>query len=96
MTRPAEYWLAELLRLGLPAAPVNSMPEILAEPHVAHRATLMEVEYPPGSGTRIKIPGMPWRDVAASESVRNPPAVGQHTAEVFRQFGIVPDGALPD
>ena len=93
MQRPAEHWLTELLRLRLPAAPVNSMPEILNDPHLAQRGTLMEVEYPPGSGRRIKIPGMPWRDVAATAAVRNPPAIGQHTAEVYRQFGIAPAGA---
>ena len=88
MRRPAEHWLTELNRLGLPVAPVNSLPEILADPHLAQRGTLMEVEYPPGSGTRIRVPGMPWRDVAASQALRNPPAIGQHTDEVFQQFGI--------
>ena len=88
MKQPADYWLGELLRLGLPVAPVNSLPEILADPHLAQRGSLMEVEYPPGSGKRIKIPGMPWRDVAAQRPPRDPPAIGQHTAEVFQQFGI--------
>jgi crotonobetainyl-CoA:carnitine CoA-transferase CaiB-like acyl-CoA transferase len=88
MRRHAEHWLSELNRLGLPVAPVNSLPEILADPHLAQRGTLMEVEYPPGSGTRIKVPGMPWRDVASTQALRNPPAIGQHTAEVFQQFGI--------
>lgn len=87
-TRPADYWLAELERLGLPSAPVNTIPEIMAEPHLAQRNTLIEVEYPPGSGKRIKTPGMPWRDVAADRPVRNPPAIGQHTEEVFAQFGV--------
>lgn len=89
-TRPVDYWMSHFERLGLPAAPVNTIPEVLAEKHLAERGTLLEVEYPPGSGRRIKVPGMPWRDIAAEQPLRNPPAVGQHTEEVFRQFGIAP------
>ena len=91
MTQPAEYWLEALHRLRLPVAPVNSLSEILNEPHLAHRGSLLEVEYPPGSGNRIKIPGMPWRDAASDKPLRNPPAIGEHTAQVFREFGITPD-----
>ena len=36
---------------------------------------------------------MPWRDIAAEQPLRNPPGVGQHTEEVFRQFGITPGAA---
>jgi len=88
LTRPAEYWLERFLALGLPAAPVNTVPEMLAEPHLAQRGSLIEVEYPDGGTNRIKVPGMPWRDVAAKRPVRNPPTVGQHTREVFVQFGL--------
>lgn len=88
VTRSAGHWLEKLQGLGLPAAPVNELPEILAEPHLARRGTLMEVEYPSGSGRKIRIPGMPWRDVAARGPVRNPPRIGEHTGEVFAQFGI--------
>ncbi|WP_304991771.1 CaiB/BaiF CoA transferase family protein [Burkholderia plantarii] len=87
-TRPAEHWLDAMLALGLPAAPVNSVPEILAHPHLAERGTLLEVEYPPRSGRRIAVPGMPWRDVAASRPVLDPPALGQHTDEIFARYGI--------
>ena len=46
-----------------------------ARRHVTARGSLMEIEYPPGSGNKIKIPGMPWRDVAAAGPARNPPAL---------------------
>ena len=80
--------MEDFIRLGLPAAPVNSVPEILEEPQVIQRGSLLEVEYPEGSGNRVKVPGMPWRDVAPDRPVRSPPMIGQHTEEVFRQFGI--------
>jgi formyl-CoA transferase/CoA:oxalate CoA-transferase len=87
-TQPVEYWLEHFLSLGLPAAPVNTVPEILADPHLSQRGTLLQLEYPPGSDRHVTVPGMPWRDVSTRAPVRNPPALGQHTEEVFAQFGI--------
>lgn len=88
LTRAARDWLDLLLPLGVPVAPVNSVPEILAHPHLKQRGTMIEVEYPAGSGRRVEIPGMPWRDVASGRPVRDPPALGQHNEEVLAQFGI--------
>lgn len=82
-TQPADYWLGHFFRLELPAAPVNTIAEIATHPHVMQRGSLIEIEYPPGSGQRVKIPGMPWRDVASTRPVRNPPALGEHTEEVL-------------
>ncbi len=84
----AEYWLEHFFRLELPAAPVNTVAEIVAHEHVARRGSLMEIEYPAGSGRKVRIPGMPWRDVAAAGPVRMPPELGAHTREVFAAFGI--------
>jgi len=84
-TRPAEYWLDHFFRLELPAAPVNTIAEIAAHPHVQQRGSLMEIEYPPGSGRLIKIPGMPWRDVAATTGMRPPPTLGQHNDEILAE-----------
>jgi crotonobetainyl-CoA:carnitine CoA-transferase CaiB-like acyl-CoA transferase len=86
-TQTADYWLAHFFRLELPAAPVNTIAQIAQHPHVEARGSLMEIEYPPGSGNKIRIPGMPWRDVAASGPVRNPPALGEHTKEVLAECG---------
>ena len=88
MTQPVDYWLDHFFRLGLPAAPVNTLDEIGNHPHVKQRGSLIEVEYPPGSGNRVRVPGVPWRDVASKRPLRGPPSVGQHTAEVLAQFGI--------
>jgi formyl-CoA transferase/CoA:oxalate CoA-transferase len=64
---------------------VNSLTDILANPHLQARESLIAVEYPPGSGRRYTIPGMPWRDVAASSAPQGPPTLGQHSAELLGQ-----------
>lgn len=90
MTRPAGDWLAAMRKLGLPAAPVNSLEEILGSDHVRETGSLLEVEYPEGSGNRVTVAGPPWRDVAVDGVRRQPPTVGQHNEEVLRQFGLNP------
>ena len=85
-TRPAAYWLAEFDRLGIPAEPINEMAEILDSEQLRARGMLLDIEYPPGSGNRIPIAGMPWAAVAAGGPVRSPPGLGQHTDEVLHDL----------
>ena len=88
LTQTAQYWLDHFSRLELPAAPVNTIAEIASHAHVVQRGSLMDIEYPPQSGNTVRIPGMPWRDVAASGPARTPPGIGEHTREVFAEAGI--------
>ncbi len=85
-TRPADHWLAELDARGIPSEPILTLPEVVKLPHLVHRGSLMEIEYPPASGEKVTIPGMPWRDVAAPRTMLNPPALGQHTDEVLSEL----------
>lgn len=85
-TKTADYWLSELDKRGIPSEPILTLPEVVSLPHVLERGALMEIEYPPGSGTKVTIPGMPWKDVAAPRIFRHPPALGQHTEEVLEEL----------
>ena len=71
---------------GIPAEPINTLPEVLAQPQVTDRAMVLEFEYPPESGNRVRTAGMPWRAVAADRPLMPPPALGQHTEEVLREL----------
>jgi crotonobetainyl-CoA:carnitine CoA-transferase CaiB-like acyl-CoA transferase len=84
--KPAAHWLHELDKRGIPSEAILTLPEVVSHPHVQERGSLLEIEYPPGSGTKVVIPGMPWRDVAAPAVWRDPPALGQHTEEVLREL----------
>jgi crotonobetainyl-CoA:carnitine CoA-transferase CaiB-like acyl-CoA transferase len=85
-TRPASYWLSLFDASGIPAEPINTLPEILDHAQVKGRGMLIEVEYPSGSGNRIRTAGMPWRAVAADRPVLSPPGLGQHTEEVLSKL----------
>lgn len=96
-TKPASHWLAELDARGIASEPILTLPEVVAHPHVQQRGSLMEIEYPPDSGTKVVIPGMPWKDVAAPMVRRDPPALGQHTDEVLEGlYGKARHAAVQD
>jgi crotonobetainyl-CoA:carnitine CoA-transferase CaiB-like acyl-CoA transferase len=84
--KPADYWLGELDKRGIPSEPILTLAEVVALPHVKERGSLMQIEYPPDSGVMTSIPGMPWKDVAAPKVFRNPPGLGQHTKEVLEEL----------
>lgn len=86
VTKPADYWLEQLDARGIPSEPILTLPEVVKLPHLAERGSFMEIEYPPGSGERVTIPGMPWRDVAAPREMLDPPGLGQHTQEVLDEL----------
>ncbi|MEQ8497471.1 MAG: CoA transferase [Gammaproteobacteria bacterium] len=80
--------LTELLGGRVPAGPVNDITDIVGDPHAAARDMLPEVELP-GLGTRAALAGVPVHFSATPGRVRHAgPALGEHSAEVFEQFGI--------
>ncbi|MGW3606517.1 CaiB/BaiF CoA transferase family protein [Micromonospora sp. NPDC005161] len=84
--RPVADIVAELGG-RVPVAPVNSVVDILADPHVAARDLLLELEHPglpdPRTvvGTAIKL-GSP------RTAYERAPLLGEHTVEVLRESGI--------
>ena len=85
MTRPAAEWLALFDSVGIPAEPINTLPEVMALDQLAQRGMLQPVEY---AGQRILTAGMPWRAVAREGEARSPPGLGAHTEEVLREWGV--------
>lgn len=103
MNRPAlneiiEKWtttmptadIVELLGGKLPIGPVNDMADIYADPHVAARNMLVEVEQPDGSRP-VTLAGQPIKMTKSHTGIRSrPPRLGEHTEEIFAELGIDP------
>jgi len=86
-TRPADEWVAALLAVGVPAAPIHTYPEALASEQAVARQMVMQIEHP-AEGT-VNALGFPVKLSATPQQVRYPaPLLGQHTEEVLLEFGF--------
>lgn len=75
--RPAAEWVERFNAAGIPAGPIQTVTQALADPNTAARGLLHEVTL--ASGAHVTMVGSPLTD-----SVRlPPPALGQHTSEVL-------------
>lgn len=84
-TRTKAEWLAEFDRRGVPCAPINTYPEILADPQVAHLRLVQDMTLPNGKRTRTV--AFPMKMTGYEFSVyRHPPLLGEHTEEVFAEW----------
>jgi crotonobetainyl-CoA:carnitine CoA-transferase CaiB-like acyl-CoA transferase len=80
-TAPRAVWLERLNQVGVPAGPINTIPEVFADPVVRERM-LTSAGGTPQVRAPIRIDGQPLPVDAA------PPALGQHTDQVLRALGL--------
>jgi crotonobetainyl-CoA:carnitine CoA-transferase CaiB-like acyl-CoA transferase len=88
-TWPREKLILALDDAGVPCSPINSIPEVFAEPQVIHRRMLRDLPHP----TAGVVPQVvsPLNFTAAPLAFnRPPPLLGQHSAEILRELGLAP------
>lgn len=79
----AAEWERRLSAAGVPAAAVATLPQVVADPHVAHRDLLAVL---PEGGPIVFNPAFrPDRDGGCAASP--PPGVGQHSAAILAELG---------
>ena len=85
----------ELNEAGIATGPVNSAPDVIADPHVAARDMLVEVPRTDGVDAPVLVPGNPVKlsKVAEGPETRVP-WVGEHTEAVLRSELGVDDDTL--
>jgi formyl-CoA transferase len=83
---PRACWLERLDAAGVPAGPINTYPEALADPHALARGMVVDLEHP-GAGP-IKALGVPVKLSDTPGAVdRAAPLLGEHTAEILTELG---------
>jgi formyl-CoA transferase len=83
-TRTCSEWTERFVAASVPAGPVNNMERLFADPQLAHRKMIEEVEHPTIGALRLA--GIPMKYSDTPGQVRRPPPVlGEHTDEVLRE-----------
>jgi len=82
--RPAAEWLEQLEQAGIPAGPINTISQALADPQAVHRGA----QFTGGGGALGEVPmvGSPFRlDGERADAPLPPPALGEH-GDLLREW----------
>jgi formyl-CoA transferase len=88
--RTTDEWVEAFERAGVPAGPVKTMGQVLADPQVRARDMVIEVEHPIAG--RVQALGCPIKfSNGSGVTKQGAPLYGQHTAEVLQEIGYAAD-----
>jgi crotonobetainyl-CoA:carnitine CoA-transferase CaiB-like acyl-CoA transferase len=85
-TRTSAEWLAVLTEADIPVMPLNSLEDLLADPHLNETGFFSVVDHP--SEGNLRSMGVPsqWSD-SAVDAPRPAPRLGEHSVELLREAG---------
>src|SRR6266545_1313091 len=87
VTQSRAHWLERCEAAGIPAGPIYSVPEALADPHAQSRGMVQEYDYP-GAG-RVKALGNPVKLSGSPARLhRGAPRLGEDTEAVLAELGL--------
>jgi formyl-CoA transferase len=82
--------LAELDRIDVPAAKIQRIDEVIADPQIQARGMMIEQDHPVLG--KIRLPNLPFRFSACDTSITQvAPELGEHNAQVARSLGYGDD-----
>jgi len=85
-TRPTAHWRELLDAAGVPNGPIYLMSDLFADPQVAVRQMVVEVEHPRIG--RLRQTGVPVKLSETPGAVRRPPPLlGEHTDRILAELG---------
>jgi crotonobetainyl-CoA:carnitine CoA-transferase CaiB-like acyl-CoA transferase len=86
--RPAAEWVERALERGIPAGSLNTVSEILDDPHIQARGLIHEID-------ALRLVGPPVGFSATPPTVRTPPPdLGEHTAAILREQLDMSEGEI--
>lgn len=85
--RGTAEWLAALEAADIPVQKMNSLQDILADPHLAAIGYFQEREHPTEGRIRSMAVPSEWSE-SPPEFRRHAPRLGEHTREVLREAGL--------
>ena len=86
-TNTRAHWLAKLEAHGIPCGPINTYAEAFADPQVAAREMVVEIEHP--TLGRMRTLGSPIKMSETPPAAgRRVPRLGEDTEAVLREIGM--------
>lgn len=83
--RTTAEWVSELEKVGIPCGPVNDIAQVAADPQIAAREMIIEVEHPVQG--KLKVANTPFRfSRTQSRATRASPDLGENTGEVLARL----------
>jgi formyl-CoA transferase len=83
--RSASEWFDLLEKARIPAGPINSISDALADVQAQHRQMVRSIAGVPQVGSPVRLDG------ARADADLPPPGLGEHTGEVLARLAIAPD-----
>jgi crotonobetainyl-CoA:carnitine CoA-transferase CaiB-like acyl-CoA transferase len=91
--RSTDTWIGALEAANVPCGPINTLDRVYADPQVQSRAAIESVTR--SDGAELRLTSNPLRMSGTPPVTRiAPPALGEHTSEVLREFLNVADRDL--
>ncbi|WP_255398987.1 CaiB/BaiF CoA transferase family protein [Pollutimonas subterranea] len=86
-TNTSEYWLQAFNDADIPSAPLYSVDDLIADPHLKQVGMLKDLQHPSEGAIRSPAPVGNYSRTPLSIR-RNAPRLGEHTEEVLREAGL--------
>ena len=83
---PRDTWLTKFAVGGIPAAPINGVPEALRDEQALARGMIVQMEHPALREVRTIANPVKFSDTPVSYRLP-PPMLGEHTKEIMRNLG---------
>lgn len=90
--KPRDYWVEEFTKVRIPFAPLLSLEEMLAAPHIEAIGAMRDVDV---DGHSARIPSFPVQFSGDTPHAMRPPGLGEHNSEVFDELGIRQSSPVP-
>ena len=85
-TQPAAHWLELLQRAGVPCAPLSDVAGVMANPQLAERGMLVELQQ---GNARVKVAGNPVKILGSAAGAFQPaPTLDQHRAAILAELQV--------
>jgi crotonobetainyl-CoA:carnitine CoA-transferase CaiB-like acyl-CoA transferase len=84
--RTSAEWLRLLKAADIPVAPLNSVEDVLADPHLAESGFFVTTEHPTEGRLRTMASPGTWSGTQPG-AIRPAPRLGEHSVEILREAG---------